>query len=263
MPAAVHRRHCLARAAAHLKRAALKQRTLHPSRATLLQHQRLQEEHAAQRRARRRGGGRGRACRASRLQIASARENNAPTHDVVGHERVQRPGHRRTEEGGAARGSWKLTLNQRVGGISPCEGAPTKAGRRAAAHARRHDIVSGIPQQRVRDRAAVPERRDATQALQACVPLHGPHRRQLHRPKGHLPGRATVPRDKTTSSRVRPASPAAGSRWPMLALTPPTAACGSVMPSAPSKRFIWRRASISAETSVGSPRAVPVPCASS
>eukprot|EP00964_Phaeocystis_antarctica_P107067 scaffold71841_cov76-Phaeocystis_antarctica.AAC.1 len=110
MSAAVHRRHCLARAATHLKRAALKQRTLHPSRATLLQHQRLQEEHAAQRRACRRGGGRGRACPARRLQVASTRENNAPTHDVVGHERVQRPGHRRTEEGGAARGCRWSTL---------------------------------------------------------------------------------------------------------------------------------------------------------
>ena len=36
MPAAVYRHHCLARAAAHLERAAVKQRALHPSRATLL-----------------------------------------------------------------------------------------------------------------------------------------------------------------------------------------------------------------------------------
>ena len=35
---------------------------------------------------------------------------------------------------------------------------------------------------------------------------------------------AAMPRDKRSSMRARPASPAAGSRCPMLALTPPTAA---------------------------------------
>eukprot|EP00964_Phaeocystis_antarctica_P043364 scaffold24885_cov79-Phaeocystis_antarctica.AAC.4 len=63
--------------------------------------------------------------------------------------------------------------------------------------------------------------------------------------------------------RARPASPAAGSRWPMLALTLPTAASGSDLPSAPFKRSIQPSALISAATSVGSPKAVPVPCASS
>eukprot|EP00964_Phaeocystis_antarctica_P041239 scaffold23584_cov75-Phaeocystis_antarctica.AAC.2 len=52
LPTAVHRRHRLATAAAHLERAALEQRALHPRRAPFLQRQRLQEEHAAQRRAR-------------------------------------------------------------------------------------------------------------------------------------------------------------------------------------------------------------------
>eukprot|EP00964_Phaeocystis_antarctica_P062531 scaffold37468_cov66-Phaeocystis_antarctica.AAC.5 len=49
---------------------------------------------------------------------------------------------------------------------------------------------------------------------------------------------AAVPRDKRSSMRARPASPAAGSRWPMLALTLPTAASGSDLPSAPFKRSI-------------------------
>eukprot|EP00964_Phaeocystis_antarctica_P018520 scaffold10232_cov75-Phaeocystis_antarctica.AAC.12 len=44
---------------------------------------------------------------------------------------------------------------------------------------------------------------------------------------------AAVPRDKRSSMRAKPASPAAGSRWPMLALTPPTATSGSDLPSTP------------------------------
>ena len=43
----------------------------------------------------------------------------------------------------------------------PRKGAPTEADRRAAAHARRHNARRAL-QQRVRDRAAVPERRHAT-----------------------------------------------------------------------------------------------------
>eukprot|EP00964_Phaeocystis_antarctica_P030225 scaffold17050_cov73-Phaeocystis_antarctica.AAC.1 len=49
----------------------------------------------------------------------------------------------------------------------------------------------------------------------------------------------------------------------MLALTPPTAASGSDLPSAPFKRSIQPSALINAATSIGSPKAVPVPCASS
>eukprot|EP00964_Phaeocystis_antarctica_P028071 scaffold15817_cov70-Phaeocystis_antarctica.AAC.7 len=97
LPAAVHRRRRLATAAAHLKRAALEQRALHPRRATRLQRQRLQEEHAAQRRARRRGRNHGEACRSRRLKVSRTREDDAPAHDVVGHKRMQRASHGRTK----------------------------------------------------------------------------------------------------------------------------------------------------------------------
>eukprot|EP00964_Phaeocystis_antarctica_P008642 scaffold4673_cov63-Phaeocystis_antarctica.AAC.2 len=142
LPAAVHRRHCLATAAAHLERAALKQRALHPRRAPLLQHQRLQEEHATQRRARCRGRSHDGACRARRLDVSRTRDDDAPTHDMVGHQRVQRAGHGRTEEGRAARGSQQSMLQQRVGRLGPQEGATAEAERRAAAHSScrlRHD----------------------------------------------------------------------------------------------------------------------------
>eukprot|EP00964_Phaeocystis_antarctica_P019452 scaffold10733_cov72-Phaeocystis_antarctica.AAC.1 len=110
LPAAVHRRRPVASAAAHLERAALEQRALHPRHPPSLQRQRLQEEHSTQRRARRSGRSHGGACRARRLQVGRARDDDAPTHDVVGHQRVQRAGHGRTEEGFAARGGRQPTL---------------------------------------------------------------------------------------------------------------------------------------------------------
>eukprot|EP00964_Phaeocystis_antarctica_P018700 scaffold10323_cov78-Phaeocystis_antarctica.AAC.5 len=150
LPAAVHRRHPVATAAAHLERAALEQRALQPRRAPFLQRQRLQEEHAAQRSARRSGRSHGGACRARRLQVGRARDDDAPTHDVVGHQRVQRAGHGRTEESRAARGGRQPMLQQRVGRLGPQEGATAEAEHchtahhtRRAALARRRDVMSG------------------------------------------------------------------------------------------------------------------------
>eukprot|EP00964_Phaeocystis_antarctica_P040597 scaffold23206_cov82-Phaeocystis_antarctica.AAC.2 len=190
LPAAVHHCRRLATAAAHLERAAIEQRALHPRRAPRLQRQRLQEEHATQRRARRRGRGHAGACRARRLQVGRARDDDAPTHNVVGHQRVQRAGHGRTEEGRAARGGRQPMLQQRVDRIDPQEGAPAEAEHCRAAHyarrsalARRRKVMSGISQQRVGNRAAVPKRRHTTQTKQVLFL----HRRQLHRPKGRLP----------------------------------------------------------------------------
>eukprot|EP00964_Phaeocystis_antarctica_P064605 scaffold38879_cov74-Phaeocystis_antarctica.AAC.2 len=154
LPAAVHRHRRLARTAAHLERAALEQRALHPRRAPILQRQRLQEEHATQRRARRRGRGHGGACRARRLQIGRARDYDAPTHDVVGHQRVQRAGHGRTEEGRAARGGRQPTLQQRMDWIGPQEGASAEAEHHTASHGRRRRAAGHALQQRVRNRAA-------------------------------------------------------------------------------------------------------------
>ena len=62
--------------------------------------------------------------------------------------------------------------------------------------------------------------------------------------------------DSPTTSLSRPVIPAAGSACPMFALTPPTVS-GAWSP--------WRAASSAPESelaSIGSPRAVPVPCAS-
>eukprot|EP00964_Phaeocystis_antarctica_P041238 scaffold23584_cov75-Phaeocystis_antarctica.AAC.1 len=113
---------------------------------------------------------------------------------MVGHQRVQRASHGRTEEGGAARGSRQPTLQQRVDRFGPQEGAAAEAEHYLAAHharraalARRRDVMSGIAQQRVRNRAAVTERRHAAQTKQVLFPRRASHRRQLHRPKGHLP----------------------------------------------------------------------------
>eukprot|EP00964_Phaeocystis_antarctica_P003618 scaffold1950_cov72-Phaeocystis_antarctica.AAC.5 len=195
LPAAVHRRRRLSTAAAHLERAALKQRALHPRRAPRLQRQRLQEEHSTQRRAHRRGRSHGGACRARRLQVGRAREDDAPTHDVVGHQRVQRAGHGRTEEGRAARGSRQPTQQQRMGRIGPQERASAKAERHTASHARRRRAARRALQHRVRDRAAVPERRHASQAKQVLFPRRDSHRCQLHGPKGHLPSPSSGGRD--------------------------------------------------------------------
>ena len=66
-------------------------------------------------------------------------------------------------------------------------------------------------------------------------------------------GTASCCSDSTTL--IKPAMPAAASRWPMLVLTEPSSAG-----LAPPARAQHRRAS--ASTSIGSPSAVPVPCAS-
>ncbi|AIB15566.1 hypothetical protein ABAZ39_27240 (plasmid) [Azospirillum argentinense] len=58
-----------------------------------------------------------------------------------------------------------------------------------------------------------------------------------------------------SSTLVSPAMPAADSRWPMLDLTDPMAQ----KPVSPVKP---RQARVSAAISIGSPSAVPVPCAS-
>ena len=50
----------------------------------------------------------------------------------------------------------------------PRKGAPTEADRRAAAHARRHNARRAL-QQHMRDRAAVPERRHATNRPSAAA----------------------------------------------------------------------------------------------
>eukprot|EP00966_Prymnesium_polylepis_P230652 5337458-Prymnesium_polylepis.1 len=55
-----------------------------------------------------------------------------------------------------------------------------------------------------------------------------------------------------------PVSPAAGSAWPMLALTPPTSNGVGICRSARSSST----EATSDRTSIGSPKAVPVPCAS-
>eukprot|EP00964_Phaeocystis_antarctica_P029840 scaffold16824_cov81-Phaeocystis_antarctica.AAC.2 len=194
LPTAVHRRHRLAIAAAHLERATLEQRALHPRRAPRLQRQRLQEEHSTQRSAHRRGRSHGGACRARRLQVGRAREDDAPTHDVIGHQRVQRAGHGRMEEGRAAQGSRQPTLQQRVDRIDPQEGAPAKAKRHTAARIRRRAARRAL-QHRVRNRAAVPERRHAARAKQVFFLRCALHRCQLHRPNGHLPSPSSGGRD--------------------------------------------------------------------
>jgi hypothetical protein len=56
-----------------------------------------------------------------------------------------------------------------------------------------------------------------------------------------------------SSTLVRPAMPAADSRWPMLALSAPTAQLERSFPPSASARPV---------ISIGSPSAVPVPCAS-
>eukprot|EP00964_Phaeocystis_antarctica_P045967 scaffold26506_cov54-Phaeocystis_antarctica.AAC.1 len=157
MPAAVHRHHPVASAAAHLERAALEQRALHPRRAPRLQRQRLQEEHAAQRSARRSGRGYGGACCARRLQIGRVRDDDAPKHDMVGHHRVQRAGHGRTEQGQAARGGRQSTLQQRMDRLGPQEGATAEVERRTVAHGQRRRGTRRALKQRMSDRAAVSE----------------------------------------------------------------------------------------------------------
>ena len=58
-----------------------------------------------------------------------------------------------------------------------------------------------------------------------------------------------------TTVLIRLATPAAVSRWPMFVLTEPIA-------QKPLRSVPWRKACVSAATSIGSPSAVPVPCAS-
>ena len=54
---------------------------------------------------------------------------------------------------------------------------------------------------------------------------------------------------------IRPATPAAASRWPMFVLTEP-------MAQKPVRASAARKACVSAAISIGSPSGVPVPCAS-
>ena len=54
---------------------------------------------------------------------------------------------------------------------------------------------------------------------------------------------------------IRPAMPAAASRWPILVFTEPTSSVSSIARPAFSAASRLR-------SSIGSPRAVPVPCAS-
>ena len=65
-----------------------------------------------------------------------------------------------------------------------------------------------------------------------------------------------MPHDSPTTSLSSPVIPAAGSACPMLAFTPPTASGARLVPRDASS------APESEPASIGSPRAVPVPCAS-
>eukprot|EP00964_Phaeocystis_antarctica_P067502 scaffold40865_cov63-Phaeocystis_antarctica.AAC.2 len=99
-----------------------------------------------------------------------------------------------------------------------------------------------------------------TQTTTRLPPAHPP--RPAPSPPGQLSRRscafgATSPRASPTASTNSPAIAAAGSAWPAFALTLPTASGACASPRACSS------AACSEPASIGSPSAVPVPCASS
>eukprot|EP00964_Phaeocystis_antarctica_P072413 scaffold44284_cov86-Phaeocystis_antarctica.AAC.2 len=88
------------------------------------------------------------------------------------------------------RKGWRVS-----GRAFPREGAPAEAERHTASHGRRRRAARRALQHRVRDRAAVPERRHAARAKQVLFLRRASHRCQLHRPKGHLPSPSSGGRD--------------------------------------------------------------------
>ena len=109
-----------------------------------------------------------------------------------------------------------------------------------------------------RSRRSSRPRRGARRRRSTARPASRLERRVRHRDvrvelsKCRCGGTSSCSRHSTTL--IRPATPAAASRWPMLVLTEPTqhAPLGRALP----------KTAPSAATSIGSPSGVPVPCAS-
>lgn len=64
-----------------------------------------------------------------------------------------------------------------------------------------------------------------------------------------------------SSALIRPVTPAAASRWPVLGFADPSATCGTVH-WAPWSAYSRVKAVFRPSTSIGSPSSVPVPCVS-
>eukprot|EP00962_Isochrysis_galbana_P061117 scaffold36275_cov154-Isochrysis_galbana.AAC.25 len=177
---------------------------------------------------------------ARHLEVTGARKDDAPPDNMVSDKGHERPGRRRGESVLFDAASNHSRLNERVSHLAPPERLTGVRERGSLVWHVGSDAWLRL-EKAVHDGAAVAEGADATDKRFVA--------------NGRCPLGGAVPLAIPIATRSRPVAPAAGSACPTLALIESSA-------SGAEASLAHRTTDASERTSIGSPRPVPVPCAS-